>query len=312
MILQPELSYPYAALEPVLSEAAMRLHHLKHHAAYVAVVNGLTIDDGNPPATLEQIIRHAALSGERRLFNNAAQAWNHAFFWLSMAPRPSPLRGSLAQAIDAQFGGLDGLRTAFIDAGVGHFGSGWVWLAAEDDRLSVFATHDADTVVTRDLRPLLVCDLWEHAYYLDHHNDRSGFLNSWWDRLANWAFAQEQFSAGRGGAWRHPPPLDARVAPIEDEPAFERALHEASALIDHPSPPESFHQRRFRHLLHRIADYCDGAARGRPARAIPDDFDARLRDAVRRIAEAKHEGAHPWSPMVGGDVRIHPAEPSHG
>ena len=311
MIPLPELPYPYDALEPVLSEAAMRLHHDKHHARYVAVVNDLTAAERQHPSPLEEMIRHAALAGERKLFNNAAQAWNHAFYWRCMTPRRVEPRGALAQAIDAQFGDTAGLRQAFITAGAAHFGSGWVWLAAEEDRLSVFCTHDADTVVTRDLRPLLVCDLWEHAYYLDHLNDRAAFLAAWWDRLADWAFAQEQFAAAPGSTWRHPAPLDPQVAHIEDEPGFERALHEATGLLDNAPAPDSFHHRRFRQLLGRIADYCDGASPGAPSRAIPSDFDARLCDAVRREAEARASGDHHWSPMVGGDLRPPPAPP-HG
>ena len=311
MIPLPDLSYPYDALEPVLSEAAMRLHHDKHHARYVAVVNDLTAGRRHHPSPLEDMVRQAALAGDPRLFNNAAQAWNHAFFWECMTPRYEPPRGPLAAAVAAQFGGLEGLRRAFIAEGVAHFGSGWVWLAAEDDRLSVFSTHDADTVVTRDLRPLLVCDLWEHAYYLDHLNDRAGFLAAWWDRLANWTFAGEQFAAGRGSAWRHPAPRDPQVAAIDDEPAFQQALHEATHLLDHPPEPESFHHHRFRQLLGRIADYCDGQAPHDPARVIPVDFDSRLRDAVRRAAEtrARADGDHHWSALVGGDVRGSPTPP---
>lgn len=311
MIPLPELPYRYDALEPVLSESAMRLHHHRHHAKYVAVVNDLTAAERHHPSPLEEMIRHAALAGERRLFNNAAQAWNHAFYWRCMTPDHRGPRGQLAQAIDAQFGDLDRLRGAFIAAGSAHFGSGWLWLAAEEDRLSVFSTHDADTVVTRDLRPLLVCDLWEHAYYLDHLNDRAAFLAAWWDRLVNWTFAEDQFVAER--AWRHPAPLDPQVPHIDDEPAFERALHEATGLLDHPPAPDSFHHLRFRQLLGRIADYCDGVPPGTPPRVIPADFDARLGEAVRRAAEAKARASedHHWSPMVGGDLR-HPPGPPHG
>lgn len=305
MIPLPELPYGYDALEPVLSEAAMRLHHAKHHARYVAVVNDLTAAERHHPTPLEEMIRHAALAGERKLFNNAAQAWNHAFYWCCMTSRHAGPQGPLAQGIDAQFGGLTGLRQAFIAAGAAHFGSGWVWLAADGDRLQVLSTHDADTLVTRDLRPLLVCDLWEHAYYLDHLNDRPGFLGAWWDQLANWSFAEEQFAAPAGKGWRHPAPLDPQVAHIDDQPAFERALHEATGLLDNPPAPDSFHHRRFRQLLGRIADYCDSAPPGAPPRTIPADFDARLHEAVRRVADAKARANddHHWSPMVGGDLR---------
>jgi Fe-Mn family superoxide dismutase len=114
----------------------------------------------------------------------------------------------LAAAVQAQFGGLEALKDAFVKEGVGHFGSGWVWLAAEGETLSVLSTHDGDNLLPREgVVPLLVCDLWEHAYYLDHKNDREAFLKAWFDTLPNWAFADAQYAAarGRGEVWRHPP-----------------------------------------------------------------------------------------------------------
>jgi Fe-Mn family superoxide dismutase len=206
MIQLPPLPYDYTALEPVMSETTLRTHHDKHHARYVEVANSLASEAGVAGQPLEEIIRNAALLQDRRLFNNAAQAWNHAFFWNAMAPRPKPPSGALAKAIEASFGGRDELRRIFLAEGAGHFGSGWVWLAAEGGRLSVFSTHDADSPVTRSVTPLLVCDVWEHAYYLDHKNDRAAFLGAWWDLLANWEFAEAQFAADAGlqPAWAYP------------------------------------------------------------------------------------------------------------
>lgn len=313
MIPLPDLSYPYDALAPVVSEATMRLHHDKHHAKYVDVVNTLIADDRGSPVSLEALIRRAALAGDRKLFNNAAQAWNHAFFWRCMTPNHAPPTGALRDAIITQFGDLEGLRSAFVAEGASHFGSGWVWLAVEQGKLKIFSTHDADTLVTRDLTPLLVCDVWEHAYYLDHKSDRAGFLGAWWDRLANWSFAQGQFAAAGGGTpWRHPEPIDIDVPQIADHGAFERALAEATALLDRPPAAGSLQHRRFRQLLDRIAGYCGDGQRDQPVHALPDSLEAKLREAARHLAEGKVDGSHPWSPMVGGDIRPHPLAAPHG
>jgi len=210
MFALPDLPYAYEALEPVISERTMRFHHDKHHAGYVNTLNRLLAEANMSPPDLESVIRGVAESGDKRLFNNAAQAWNHSFFWQAMtAQREAPV-GRLAQAIDGAFGSLDGLKAAFVAEGVGHFGSGWVWLVADRaHRLCVFSTHDASDPVTQaDVTPLLVCDLWEHGYYLDYQNDRMGFLEVWFDALPNWRFAAAQYVAARDGGegWRHPAP----------------------------------------------------------------------------------------------------------
>ncbi len=210
MFTLPDLPYGYDALEPVISERTLHFHHDKHHATYFKTLNELLEKAGKAPRTLEEVIVEASKASEKKLFNNAAQAWNHTFFWASMTPGREQPAGDLAGAIDAAFGGLDGLKTAFVSEGAGHFGSGWVWLVADKSGgLTVQSTHDAyDTVTQSDLTPLIVCDLWEHAYYLDHQNDRKGFLEAWFDALPHWEFAGYQFAAakGRGEAWRHPAP----------------------------------------------------------------------------------------------------------
>ena len=211
MFVLPDLPYPAEALEPVISARTLGFHHGKHHKSYVATLNTLLAEAGALPDSLETVIRDAASDPERRkLFNNAAQAWNHAFFWDSMTPDSSPPTGDLATAIEAAFGDLAGLRKAFVAEGVGHFASGWVWLIVEGDALKVISTHDADDTVPLDgVTPLLVCDLWEHAYYLDHQNDRKGFLEAWFDRLANWSLAAGQLKASRGDGdvWAYAPPV---------------------------------------------------------------------------------------------------------
>lgn len=206
MYVLPDLPYAYDALSPVLSETTLRTHHDKHHQRYVTVTNEVLA--GAAPTSLEAVVRQAAASGDRKLYNNAGQAWNHALFWDSMTPASVAPKGALAQAIVAGFGDLEGLKAKFVAEGVAHFGSGWVWLIAKDGVVSVVSTHDGATALELDGTPLLVCDLWEHAYYLDHKNDREGFLKAWWDKLANWSLAESQFAAaaGEGEAWAYPAP----------------------------------------------------------------------------------------------------------
>ena len=206
----PDLPYDHAALEPVISRATMHLHHDKHHKKYVDTTNQIIEEKGLTPASLEDLIRSAAAdAAARKLFNNAAQIWNHTFFWECMSPAKQAVDGDLAKAIERDFGGLEQLKTEFVAKGVGHFGSGWVWLAAEGEHLKVIDTHDGDNLLTKvGTIPLIVCDLWEHAYYLYHKNDREGFLKAWFDALPNWKFAQDQYAAATGGksGWRHPGP----------------------------------------------------------------------------------------------------------
>jgi len=216
MFALPDLPYRYDSLAPIISERALHIHHDKHHGAYVTALNTLLEPMGHTSKPLEDVVIESSRFEDRKLFNNAAQAWNHAFFWMAMSPTPQRPGGNLAAAIDAGFQNLAGLKLAFVQAGVGHFGSGWVWLAADQiGALRVLSTHDAsDTLGHAGLTPLLVCDLWEHAYYLDHQNDRKGFLEAWFDTLANWDFAGAQYAAaeGRGPAWRHAPPMSAPAA----------------------------------------------------------------------------------------------------
>jgi Fe-Mn family superoxide dismutase len=198
MIELCKLPYAYDALEPVISAQTMKLHHDKHHATYVKKTNELAEKAGLDDLLLEEIVRQAKAKGDKKLYNNAAQAWNHAFFWQSMSGEQTVPTDQIASAISANFGDLTTLKTKFVEEGINHFGSGWVWLAQSGKALKVLSTHDADDLLTtsEDV-PLLVCDLWEHAYYLDHFNDREGFLNKWFDTLANWEFADSQMSEAR-------------------------------------------------------------------------------------------------------------------
>jgi Fe-Mn family superoxide dismutase len=199
----PPLPYDAAALRPVIGVETMQTHHGKHHARYVRTVNEL-LAESNGARPLEDVIASARERGEWKLFNNAAQSWNHAFFWESMTPVETSPAAPLRQAIEAAFGSLHALRDRFVAEGAAHFGSGWVWLLASSGKLEVVSTHDAEQPTGS--APLLVCDLWEHAYYLDYKNERDRFLRAWFDRLANWDFAAVQFEAAiRGvGAYRYP------------------------------------------------------------------------------------------------------------
>lgn len=208
MFTLPDLPYASNALEPVMSDVQLRTHHDKHHATYVKNVNAML--EGQSPASLEEVVRQAAESQNRKLFNNSAQAWNHAFFWECMTAsgggQPS---GALAQAIQSSFGGLEPLKARFVEEGATHFASGWAWIVAKGEELSVISTHDADSALIRDgVVPVLVCDVWEHAYYLDYKQDRKGFLEQWFDKLVNWRFVEQQFQAAASGGegYRYPTP----------------------------------------------------------------------------------------------------------
>jgi Fe-Mn family superoxide dismutase len=207
----PPLPYDPAALAPLMSAQTLRTHHGAHHAKYVETTNRLLADDGRTPVALEDVVTvEGARGGESALYNNAAQAWNHGFFWNSMTPDPAPAEGAVAEMAARDFGGLDGLRSRFVQEGADHFASGWVWLVALGDDLEVVSTHDAGSFdQLRGATPLAVCDVWEHAYYLDHQQNRKGFLEGWFDRLLDWRFAERQLQAARSGdlGWRYPKPL---------------------------------------------------------------------------------------------------------
>ncbi len=205
MFKLPELPYGYDALQPTVSETTMRTHHDKHHKAYVDTTNSLVGEKGLSGKTLEEVVAFAKEKGEQKLFNQSGQAWNHAFFWECMTPNAAKPEGELAKAIDSAFGSLADLKTKFVTEGVGHFASGWVWLVSEGGALKVISTHDADTALVHGVTPILVCDLWEHAYYLDYKNLRKDFLEKWFDGVANWAFAAKQLA---GETYRYPAPTD--------------------------------------------------------------------------------------------------------
>lgn len=210
MFKLPDLPFSADALAPVMSRETLGYHHGKHHAAYIKKTNAALAERKNAPQTLEEVVRLAAREGDGQLFNNAAQAWNHALFWQSLSAKPvGEPQGGLRSALERRFGSMSAFRDEFLALGGGHFGSGWVWLVADENGgVGMDGLHDADTpVVDPRVTPLLACDLWEHAYYLDYKNDRGAFLAAFFDRLANWRFAERQYEAathGGAGAWSFP------------------------------------------------------------------------------------------------------------
>lgn len=209
MITTMPLPFPADGLEPDISGETFEHHHGRHFQAYIDKVNELIAGTAHAGRNLETIIRHAADAGETGLFNAAGQTWNHGFFWASLSPATDTRPGSaLAAAITRDFGSFDAMAAQFITTGAGQFGSGWAWLVADaDGRLALQATHDAMPAwIERAVTPLLVCDVWEHAYYIDWRNDRGGFLKTFINSRANWALADGQYAAATGGgtAWRYP------------------------------------------------------------------------------------------------------------
>lgn len=195
------LPYGAGALAPAISADTLEVHHGKHHKAYIDKTNAGI--EGTPlaGAPLEKIVATTRRS-DPKLFNNAAQAWNHGFYWASLTPTKASPKGELLAAITRDFGSVDALVEALGKHGADHFASGWVWLAAADGKLSVVETHDADTLADGDAVPLLVIDLWEHAYYLDHKNARPDYLKAVLGEVINWDFAAENLS--RGTVWTYP------------------------------------------------------------------------------------------------------------
>ena len=190
----PPLPYPIDALAPHYSRETLEYHHGKHHNAYVVNLNNLQKGTEFENMTLEEIIKKS--SGG--IYNNAAQIWNHTFFWNCMKPQgggnPS---GNLAQAIDRDLGGLAKFKDDFKAAAVGQFGSGWAWLVASSGKLSITRTPNAVNPLSEGQTALLTCDVWEHAYYLDFQNRRPDFVQAFLDHLINWDFVAQNLAKAR-------------------------------------------------------------------------------------------------------------------
>jgi len=194
----PPLPYDHAALEPTIDAETMKLHHGKHHQAYVDKLNEAVAEEGLEGKSLEEILG-AISSLSKKARNNGGGHWNHSFFWETMKPGGGAPSGALAEAIDAAFGSLDGLKTKFGEAGVGQFGSGWVWLLAGGTvGLRIVSSPNQDNPLMDDAAdkgvPILGNDVWEHAYYLKYNNRRPDYLKAWWD-VVDWDKVAERFAA---------------------------------------------------------------------------------------------------------------------
>ncbi len=190
----PPLPFAQDALEPYVSAKTLNFHYGKHHQTYVDNLNKLI--EGTPLAEqpLESIIRETAGAADTTaIFNNAAQVWNHTFFWNSMKPggggKPE---GRLLELVEKSFGDFNKFKSAFVETALAQFGSGWVWLVQDGDALKIVKTSNADTPVAHEQTALLTCDVWEHAYYIDYQNRRKDFVEAFVDHLANWEFAASQ------------------------------------------------------------------------------------------------------------------------
>jgi Fe-Mn family superoxide dismutase len=195
----PALPWQENALEPVISARTMGFHYGKHHAAYVKKLNELVAGTRYAEMPLEQVITATSGNAETaKIFNNAAQAWNHTFFWDCLRPGGGggPPR-EIAQRLEQSFGGHAQFKEKLAQAAVDQFGSGWAWLVARGDKLEVMSTSNAQTPLTMGATPLLTIDVWEHAYYVDYENRRPEFAKAVIDKLLNWDFAMQQLDKSR-------------------------------------------------------------------------------------------------------------------
>ena len=182
----PPLPYAEDALAPVISAETLSLHHGKHHKKYVDTMNELLAKENFAASSLEEVVRKS----KGKLFNNAAQAWNHEFYWHSLSPKKARPSGALLRELERQFGSFERFAEQFGAAAIGQFGSGWAWLVQKDGKLEIMTTSNADTPMAHGIKCLLTVDVWEHAYYVDYRNERERYVSAILDRL-NWEFAEK-------------------------------------------------------------------------------------------------------------------------
>ena len=194
-VLEP-LPFDESALEPVISARTLSFHYDKHHRGYLNNLNRLIENTPYAEMSLEQIIRKTADNPDAAgLFNNAAQIWNHTFYWKSLKPGPVTIPTALRSKIEADFGSIEACTKALAEAAVTQFASGWAWLVADNGKLKVLKTSNAQTPLTQDIQPLLTIDVWEHAYYLDYQNRRADYVAAVIEKLLNWEFAAQNLPA---------------------------------------------------------------------------------------------------------------------
>jgi len=193
----PQLPYDKSALAPHMSAETLEFHHGKHHKAYVDKTNGFVTEKGLEGRKLSEVIAHAKSTGDKGLFNNSAQIWNHSFFWQCLSPQKQQPTGKLAELITAGFGSTEELVKKLVAESTNHFASGWGWLVLDGGSLKVTSLHDADTpVVYEGMQPLLTIDVWEHAYYIDYRNARPAYLEAI-QNILNWDFVAQNLD-GKG------------------------------------------------------------------------------------------------------------------
>jgi Fe-Mn family superoxide dismutase len=193
----PPLPYDENALSPAISAETLRLHHGAHHKTYIDKLNDLLESKNVPDKSLLEVVQWSAgVEARKAIFNNAAQAWNHDFYWKSLAPPGGEgPEGDLAARLAKDFGSVEAAGTALTEAAVSHFGSGWAWLVLDKRKLKVISTHDAGAPVLNGQRPLLTIDVWEHAYYVDYRNKRPDYVKAVVGKLLNWKFAAANLAA---------------------------------------------------------------------------------------------------------------------
>lgn len=192
----PKLPYAMDALEPHISTDTMEYHYGKHHRGYVDKLNTLIEGTRFEDLPLEQIIVSAREQAEIDILNNAAQAWNHAFFWQCLSPKgQSEPVGRIRDLVEDEFGDIDKFKEDFRAAATSQFGSGWTWLVLDSGKLRIMSTTNADSPVGTDVTPLLTLDVWEHAYYLDYRNERARYVDAFLDRLIDWKFVLDNVQA---------------------------------------------------------------------------------------------------------------------
>jgi superoxide dismutase, Fe-Mn family len=195
-IIREPLPYKMDALKPYISEQTMHFHYDKHYAGYVEKANQLLKTGEFEGKTVEEII--ALTSGKKEytsIFNNVAQAWNHAFFWKCLKPGGGTINAEVADRIIKSFGSFDTFKQQFLEAAKGRFGSGWTWLVLDGDKLKIVTTGNADTPIAHGLKPLFTIDVWEHAYYLDYQNRRADYVRQVLNHLVNWDFIASRMKA---------------------------------------------------------------------------------------------------------------------
>ena len=196
----PELPFARDALEPVMSGETIDFHYGKHHKAYVDKTNQLLAAKGGG-GSLIQVVQGARQRGDNKLFNNAAQLWNHSFFWQCLAPSEGQKPGGrLMEMIDSTFGSAEGMLKVLQEEAVNHFASGWAWLVLDRDQLKITSLHDADTPLVHDgMKPLFTLDVWEHAYYIDYRNERPRYAESVLGTIINWDFVEQNLDGNGAG-----------------------------------------------------------------------------------------------------------------